>query len=154
MIMSLFLLEITMMRLIRSSNYSCRDCLTIVHWLYVALKCTLYTKPKPRFTLFVQLIIINSWKKLFVYTFYFAWYMQFCCLVYCLKEIFWVQMYVRINRIFVYCRKMGRVIRTQRKGPGGIFKARTKNRKGKAALRAVDFAERHGYIKGVVKVPK
>lgn len=63
-------------------------------------------------------------------------------------------MFVRINRIFVYCRKMGRVIRTQRKGPGGIFKARTKNRKGKAALRAVDFAERHGYIKGVVKVPK
>lgn len=89
-------------------------------------------------------------KKLFVYTFYFAWYMQFCSL----KEIFWVQMYVRINRIFVCCRKMGRVIRTQRKGPGGIFKARTKNRKGKAALRAVDFAERHGYIKGVVKVPK
>lgn len=89
-------------------------------------------------------------KKLFVYTFYFAWYMQFCSL----KEIFWVQMYVRISRIFVYCRKMGRVIRTQRKGPGGIFKARTKNRKGKAALRAVDFAERHGYIKGVVKVPK
>lgn len=47
---------------------------------------------------------------------------------------------------------MGRVIRSQRKGPGSVFKARTKNRKGKAALRAVDFAERHGYIKGVVKV--
>jgi len=46
---------------------------------------------------------------------------------------------------------MGRVIRTQRKGPGSIFKAHTKNRKGKAALRPVDFAERHGYIKGVVR---
>ena len=47
---------------------------------------------------------------------------------------------------------MGRVIRAQRKGPGGIFKAHTKNRKGAAALRAVDYAERHGYVKGVVKV--
>ena len=47
---------------------------------------------------------------------------------------------------------MGRVIRSQRKGPGGVFKAHTKNRKGAARLRAVDYAERHGYIKGVVKV--
>jgi len=47
---------------------------------------------------------------------------------------------------------MGRVIRAQRKGAGGIFKAHTKNRKGAPKLRAVDFAERHGYIKGVVKV--
>lgn len=47
---------------------------------------------------------------------------------------------------------MGRVIRSQRKGAGGIFKAHTKNRKGAAKLRAVDFAERHGFIKGVVKV--
>nr|ABI94006.1 ribosomal protein [Codakia orbicularis] len=46
---------------------------------------------------------------------------------------------------------MGRVIRSQRKGPGSVFKAHTKHRKGKAALRAVDFAERHGYVKGVVK---
>ncbi|XP_052785131.1 60S ribosomal protein L8-like [Mya arenaria] len=46
---------------------------------------------------------------------------------------------------------MGRVIRAQRKGPGGIFKAHTKNRKGSAQLRAVDYAERHGYVKGVVK---
>jgi len=46
---------------------------------------------------------------------------------------------------------MGRVIRSQRKGPGSVFKAHTKNRKGAARLRPVDFAERHGYIKGVVK---
>ena len=48
--------------------------------------------------------------------------------------------------------RMGRVIRSQRKGPGSVFKAHTKHRKGKAQLRAVDFAERHGYVKGVVKV--
>ena len=47
---------------------------------------------------------------------------------------------------------MGRVIRSQRKGPGSVFKAHTKHRKGAAKLRAVDFAERHGYVKGVVKV--
>ena len=47
---------------------------------------------------------------------------------------------------------MGRVIRSQRKGPGSVFKAHTKHRKGAAKLRAVDYAERHGYIKGVVKV--
>jgi large subunit ribosomal protein L8e len=46
---------------------------------------------------------------------------------------------------------MGRVIRAQRKGRGSIFTANTKNRKGAAKLRAVDFTERQGYIKGVVK---
>ncbi|KAE9551198.1 hypothetical protein FO519_005585 [Halicephalobus sp. NKZ332] len=46
---------------------------------------------------------------------------------------------------------MGRRIRVQRKGRGGIFKAHNKHRKGAAKLRAVDFSERHGYIKGVVK---
>ncbi|KAK2174014.1 hypothetical protein NP493_835g00005 [Ridgeia piscesae] len=46
---------------------------------------------------------------------------------------------------------MGRVIRGQRKGPGSVFTAHTKHRKGAAKLRAVDYAERHGYIKGVVK---
>ncbi|XP_039251168.2 large ribosomal subunit protein uL2-like [Styela clava] len=46
---------------------------------------------------------------------------------------------------------MGRVIRCQRKGPGGIFKAHTKHRKGAAKLRAVDYAERHGYLKGIIK---
>merc|ERR1712126_595272 len=47
--------------------------------------------------------------------------------------------------------EMGRVIRSQRKGAGSIFVSHTKHRKGKPALRAVDFSERHGYIKGVVK---
>ena len=47
---------------------------------------------------------------------------------------------------------MGRVIRAQRKGAGSVFKAHTHHRKGKPALRAIDYAERHGYIRGVVKV--
>jgi len=46
---------------------------------------------------------------------------------------------------------MGRVIRTQRKGAGGIFKAHTKHRQGAAKLRSLDFAERKGYIRGVVR---
>jgi len=46
---------------------------------------------------------------------------------------------------------MGRIIRAQRKGRGSVFKAHTSKRKGRAALRAFDFAERHGYIKGLVK---
>eukprot|EP00179_Madagascaria_erythrocladioides_P018407 CAMPEP_0198338784 /NCGR_PEP_ID=MMETSP1450-20131203/37013_1 /TAXON_ID=753684 ORGANISM="Madagascaria erythrocladiodes, Strain CCMP3234" /NCGR_SAMPLE_ID=MMETSP1450 /ASSEMBLY_ACC=CAM_ASM_001115 /LENGTH=254 /DNA_ID=CAMNT_0044043681 /DNA_START=54 /DNA_END=818 /DNA_ORIENTATION=+ len=46
---------------------------------------------------------------------------------------------------------MGRVIRGQRKGRGGIFKAHTSKRKGPARLRSMDFAERHGYLKGVVR---
>jgi len=46
---------------------------------------------------------------------------------------------------------MGRVIRGQRKGPGGIFKSHTKHRKGSAKLRPVDYAERNGYVKGLVK---
>jgi len=46
---------------------------------------------------------------------------------------------------------MGRVIRAQRKGRGGIFTANTKHRKGPAKLRSLDYAERHGFIKGVVR---
>ena len=46
---------------------------------------------------------------------------------------------------------MGRVIRTQRKGGSHIFKAVTTHRKGATQLRAYDFAERNGYVKGVVK---
>ena len=42
---------------------------------------------------------------------------------------------------------MGRVIRSQRKGRGSIFKSHTKHRKGPARLRVIDFAERKGYIK-------
>lgn len=47
---------------------------------------------------------------------------------------------------------MGRVIRAQRKGAGSVFRSHTKKRKGAAKLRSLDFSERHGYIKGVVKV--
>ncbi|CEO96711.1 Large ribosomal subunit protein uL2 C-terminal domain-containing protein [Plasmodiophora brassicae] len=46
---------------------------------------------------------------------------------------------------------MGRVIRGQRKGAGGIFKSHVKNRKGAAKLRSVDYSERNGYVKGVVR---
>jgi len=46
---------------------------------------------------------------------------------------------------------MGRVIRGQRKGHGGIFKAHTKHRKGAAKLRVLDYSERQGYIRGLVK---
>uniref|UniRef100_UPI00358DDD14 large ribosomal subunit protein uL2 n=1 Tax=Myxine glutinosa TaxID=7769 RepID=UPI00358DDD14 len=46
---------------------------------------------------------------------------------------------------------MGRVIRSQRKGRGSVFKAHTQHRKGAARLRALDYAERQGYIKGIVK---
>jgi len=45
---------------------------------------------------------------------------------------------------------MGRVIRGQRKGAGGIFKSVTTHRKGAAKFRVLDFAEKRGYIKGVV----
>lgn len=46
---------------------------------------------------------------------------------------------------------MGRVIRAQRKGAGSVFVSHTKKRKGAPKLRSLDYAERHGYIKGVVK---
>ncbi|CAJ0565604.1 unnamed protein product, partial [Mesorhabditis spiculigera] len=46
---------------------------------------------------------------------------------------------------------MGRRIKVQRKGSSTVFKAHTHHRKGAAKLRAIDYAERHGYIKGVVK---
>jgi large subunit ribosomal protein L8e len=49
---------------------------------------------------------------------------------------------------------MGRVIRAQRKGAGSVFRSHTKHRKGPPRLRSLDFAERHGYIKGVVKVSR
>ena len=43
--------------------------------------------------------------------------------------------------------QMGRVIRSQRKGRGSVFRSHTKHRKGAAKLRHIDYAERHGYIK-------
>jgi len=46
---------------------------------------------------------------------------------------------------------MGRVIRNQRKGRGSIFRAHTHLNKAPAQFRVLDFAERHGYLRGVVK---
>ena len=46
---------------------------------------------------------------------------------------------------------MGRVIRGSRKGKSLIFTAKTRLRKGAVKLRAVDYAERKGYIKGLIK---
>jgi len=46
---------------------------------------------------------------------------------------------------------MGRVIRGQRRGVGSIYTSHGHLRKGAAKYRSLDFAERHGYIKGVVK---
>lgn len=45
---------------------------------------------------------------------------------------------------------MGRVIRNQRKGSSTIFKAITRLRKAPAKFRSLDYAERHGYTRGVV----
>ena len=42
---------------------------------------------------------------------------------------------------------MGRVIRSQRKGAGSVFKSHNKHRKGPTRLRPLDYAERHGYVK-------
>lgn len=47
---------------------------------------------------------------------------------------------------------MGRVIRAQRKGAGSVFRSHTKHRKGAPKLRNLDYSEKYGYIKGVVKV--
>merc|ERR1711981_587868 len=46
---------------------------------------------------------------------------------------------------------MGRVIQCQRKGAGSIFTSRSKGRKGAAKMRSLDFAERNGFVKGLVK---
>lgn len=47
---------------------------------------------------------------------------------------------------------MGKVIRTQRKGRGHVgFTARNKSAIGKPQFRALDFGEKHGYLKGVVR---
>ena len=46
---------------------------------------------------------------------------------------------------------MGKVIRSCRKGKGSVFKAHTSGRQGAVAMKRQDYAERHGYVKGVVK---
>jgi large subunit ribosomal protein L8e len=51
------------------------------------------------------------------------------------------------NSFFLCCL----FIIAQRKGAGGIFRSHTKHRQGAAKHRPLDFPERNGYIKGVVK---
>ena len=46
---------------------------------------------------------------------------------------------------------MGKVIRPQRKGKGSIFRSHTCGREGVARYKKLDYAERHGYVKGVVR---
>lgn len=46
---------------------------------------------------------------------------------------------------------MGKVVRSQRYGKGSVFTAHTTGRKGPMSMKKYDFAERHGYVKGVVK---
>jgi len=46
---------------------------------------------------------------------------------------------------------MGKTIRGQRKGVGTVFRSHTKLRKCKVQLRCLDYAERRGFIKGVIK---
>jgi len=47
---------------------------------------------------------------------------------------------------------MGRVIRAQRKGRAkGVFKTHTTHRVAPARFRNLDYAEKHGYVRGVVK---
>eukprot|EP01083_Nonionella_stella_P240293 840160_1 len=46
---------------------------------------------------------------------------------------------------------MGKYVQAQRKGKSPIFKAHTRTRKGAVKLRSIDYAETHGYIKGVIK---
>ncbi|KND95027.1 60S ribosomal protein L2 [Tolypocladium ophioglossoides CBS 100239] len=46
---------------------------------------------------------------------------------------------------------MGRVIRNQRKGRGSIFTANTRLNKAPAKFRNLDYSERHGYLRGIVR---
>lgn len=46
---------------------------------------------------------------------------------------------------------MGKFVQTQRKGKGSVFRSHVRTRKGACKLRSLDYAERHGYIRGVVK---
>ncbi|GAA5861878.1 hypothetical protein JCM8547_008583 [Rhodosporidiobolus lusitaniae] len=60
-------------------------------------------------------------------------------------------LYRCIVRLFLtFCSSFSPLIRNQRKS-GGIFRAHTHHRVAPAKLRALDFAERNGYIRGLVK---
>ncbi len=46
---------------------------------------------------------------------------------------------------------MGKVIRGCRKGPGSVFRSHTQHRVAPARFRNLDYIEKKGYIKGIVK---
>lgn len=46
---------------------------------------------------------------------------------------------------------MGKVTRICRRGKGSVYTANTTGRKGAVGFKRNDYAERHGYVKGVVK---
>lgn len=46
---------------------------------------------------------------------------------------------------------MGKTIRSVRKGRGTVFRSVTTHRQGSAKLRAIDYPEKRGYIKGIVQ---
>eukprot|EP00526_Cylindrotheca_closterium_P015502 CAMPEP_0113609406 /NCGR_PEP_ID=MMETSP0017_2-20120614/4471_1 /TAXON_ID=2856 /ORGANISM="Cylindrotheca closterium" /LENGTH=257 /DNA_ID=CAMNT_0000518215 /DNA_START=46 /DNA_END=819 /DNA_ORIENTATION=- /assembly_acc=CAM_ASM_000147 len=46
---------------------------------------------------------------------------------------------------------MGKYVQAQRKGKSPIFKAHVRTRKGAVKLRSLDYAEKQGYVRGVVK---
>lgn len=46
---------------------------------------------------------------------------------------------------------MGKVIRGCRRGKGSVFRSHTTGREGAANLKKLEFGERHGYVKGVVR---
>lgn len=46
---------------------------------------------------------------------------------------------------------MGKIIRAQRKGKGSVFRSHNRNRKGAPKFRTLDFSERNGFMKGIVK---
>jgi len=46
---------------------------------------------------------------------------------------------------------MGKIIRSCRRGKGSVFKSHTCGRAGKASFKRLDYTERNGYAKGVVK---
>ena len=46
---------------------------------------------------------------------------------------------------------MGKVIRMCRKGAGSVFKAHTHHRVAPAKFRRLDYLEKNGYIRGIIK---
>ena len=79
------------------------------------------------------------------------YFLSFCITFYIIPQFKYMNfMYSPFNTFYIAV-NMGRVIRGQRKGAGSIFKSHTKHRKGAAKLRPLDYSERNGYLKGVVK---